>query len=408
MTPSTGKLNALPRLDVSWVNSPDLPEDFIIEWRALAERTGVEIYLSPDWFVPWWKHFGEARKLACLVARENGILVGILPFCIETIFLGVLPVRIARLAGTDPHCIVFTLPVEPKFTSSLLQTAFDYLLNTRRCSAISFTPVSERANFLTTLQDLALADSHFKITDQPDGSHVLFDLPDNFADFLTTRLSKKRRSQFRRDLAGLERHFSMQHGRSIPSPAEFDDFVTFHNQQWRAVGKGGHFSDWPDSTSFYSDVAARSNASQGTQIFRLDGAKGPLASQLALMSGNICHWRLPARSLDLEAERLSAGKVGLVVMIQQLIDDGIRTIEAGRGEYSYKLVYGGENVPVHRIVVSASTWFARARLTMIFAWTDLLNLLYYRIWFLKLAPRLHRLTGGKPRPLWRSWIRTRL
>ena len=39
-------------------------------------------------------------------------------------------------------------------------------------------------------------------------------------------------------------------------------------------------------------------------------------------------------------------------------------------------------------------------------WSDQLHLLYYRIWFLKLAPRVARFRG--PRPLWRSWIRSQV
>ena len=64
------------------------------------------------------------------------------------------------------------------------------------------------------------------------------------------------------------------------------------------------------------------------------------------------HWRLPARSLDPEAENLGAGKVGLVLMFKVLIEAGYRRIEAGRGGYDCKLGCGGGNVPVHRVVIS--------------------------------------------------------
>ncbi len=408
MKTSADKKSASPSLEISWVTSPDISQVLQEEWYALVERTGAEIYLSPHWFVPWWKHFGEKRQLACLVARQEGVLVGLLPFSLEVVWVGPLPTRIARFAGTDPNCMIFTLPIEPEFSPHLLQVALEYLLNNRHCSAVSFSPVSEHATFLKTIVDLGHTRSDMLVTDRPDGSHVIFDLPDTFTGFLADRLSKKRRGQFRRDLAGLEAAFSMTARRVTPSTAEFDSFVTFHNLQWNAVGKGGHFADWPESVAFYKDVVTCSDTCQGIHFYHLAGATAPLATQFALTSGQTCHWRLPARSLDPEAERLSVGKVGLVVMIQQLIESGIRKIEAGRGEYGYKQVYGGENVPVHRLMVSKSRGLARVRLALLLGWADLLNLLYYRIWFLKLAPRLRRLTGGKPRPLWRSWIRTRL
>jgi len=37
------------------------------------------------------------------------------------------------------------------------------------------------------------------------------------------------------------------------------------------------------------------------------------------------------------------------------------------------------------------------------AYADLLHLAYYRVWYIRVAPRLRVLS----RPLWRSWIRRR-
>lgn len=404
----TRKMAAPPDLAISWIEDPRELEMLQGEWPTLARLSQPEIYFSPDWLIPWWKHFGQGRRLTCMVARQDGVLVGFLPFCTETIWLGPLPVRIARLAGTDPHCMVFALPLAPGFEAGLLGAALDHLLRDLRCAAVSFTPASDRAHYLQTIQKLGSHPSDILVIDRPNGSHVIFDLPGSFDEFLSTRLSKKRRSQFRRDVAGLEEKFGMQDLRTVPDRAAFGDFVHFHNRQWMAVGKGGHFADWPGSTAFYRDVTASSSEGRGVNFFLLKGTDGPLATQFALISEQTCHWRLPARALDPELERLSIGKVGLLMMIKQLIEGGIRQIEAGRGEYDYKLAYGGESVPVHRLVVSRSARAARIRLRLLLVWADLLNLLYYRIWFLKLAPRLRRLTGGKPRPLWRAWIRTRL
>jgi hypothetical protein len=100
--------------------------------------------------------------------------------------------------------------------------------------------------------------------------------------------------------------------------------------------------------------------------------------------------------------------VGLVLMIKTLIETGYRRIEAGRGEYDYKLVYGGENVPVHRVVISAAGAFSGLRLRVLLVWVDLMDIGFYKIWFKRLHPRIRKITGGASRPLWRAWIRTRL
>jgi hypothetical protein len=40
-------------------------------------------------------------------------------------------------------------------------------------------------------------------------------------------------------------------------------------------------------------------------------------------------------------------------------------------------------------------------------WSGLVDLVYYRLWFLKLAPTLRRI-GLARAPLWQYWVKTRL
>ena len=391
------------RPEISWLSSVDDLRAIQHEWRELANRTGADFYLWPDWFFVWWKHFGQGRTLACIVLRQNGDLVGILPFCLETRWLGPLPIRSARLAGTDPHCIVLKLPIENEIGVDILQESLTYLLKDKARDVVSFTPVS----------DLSALAASAKNTDQPYhlkveslGSHVVFDLPETFDEFLM-RLSKKRRAQFRRDVRALDEQFSMQSRVVFPDAESFQDFVDFHNLQWQSVGKGGHFCDWPGSVHFYQEMADTLDPKGNIQLHELIGNNGPLSTQFALVSGTTCHWRLPARSIDPKAEKLSIGKVGLLLMIKQLIEDGIQRIEAGMGEYDYKISYGGTNVGLSRVVVCPDTAVGRFRLSLLLKWSNLLDLAHYRIWFKKLAPRVRKLTGRRPRALWKSWIRTR-
>lgn len=390
-------------LEISWITAVSDLAAIAEEWRALATRTQSEIYLSPDWVGLWWKHFDRGRKLVCFLARRDGDLVGVLPFCIETLWAGPIPVRVARLAGTDPHCMVFRLPVEEAVARPLMAAALGQLIGARRCVGVSFTPVSELSD-LVRLVPGAMSDGMI-LTERAEGNHVVFDTTDGYESFFAG-LTKKRRSQYRRDVKALEDLYGMTHRLCIPNNAEFGDFVDFHNRQWQAVGKGGHFRDWPGSAAFYVALSERTRAAGQVQLHGEAGRDGMLADQFVLVAGGTAHWRLPARTLDPEAEKLSVGKVGLLRMLEALTAAGVRRIEAGRGEYDYKLAYGGNSVPVRRFIVGARS--GALRLRMLLAWADLLHLVYYRAWFLKFAPRVRRITGGQSRPLWRSWIRTRV
>lgn len=407
-------LNELPLsedLQISWLSRRADLVPLYPDWQALARSTAAEVYLHPVWFDVWWDHFGVGRRLVCLIAHRQGRLAGVLPFVLQTVWAGPIPLRVARLAGTDPNCIVFRLPVEPDVAPALMAAALHHLLTKAGCSAISLTPVSGRSDILTLARATCGGSNRLTLTDRPAGGHIVFDLADSFADF-TARLSGKRRTEFRRSLRDLQAAYHREGRVSHPASSGFSDFIAFHTRQWQAVGKGGHFSDWPGSGDFYRALADRSAAqADGVPIVEFhiqEGSTGPLTTQFVLMSGPTAHWRLPARTLEPAAERMGVGKVGLLLMIEQLIKDGVRCIEGGRGEYGYKLQLGGEEVPVHRIIVSPASLSGRLGIRLLLGWSDMINFFYYRLWFLKVAPHLRRWFGVKPAPLSRLWIRTRL
>jgi hypothetical protein len=91
-------------------------------------------------------------------------------------------------------------------------------------------------------------------------------------------------------------------------------------------------------------------------------------------------------------------------MFRALIEDGRTNVEAGPGHYDYKVRLNGEELALRRVVLTHSSASARARSALLLRWADLLHLVYYRGWFLKVAPRLGRFR----RPLVRAWIRSRI
>ena len=86
------------------------------------------------------------------------------------------------------------------------------------------------------------------------------------------------------------------------------------------------------------------------------------------------------------------------------MQENVRSIEAGPGHYEYKVKHGATEYPLRRLVVCRNRSVCRLKTSALIVWSEVLHFFYYRIWFIKIAPRL----GLHPRPLWRAWIRTRL
>lgn len=393
--------------EIRWIDRIDDLRALESEWQDLADRTRAEVYMRPAWLLTWWDHFGRDRKLACLALRKEGRLIGLLPFAIERVWIGPIPIRIARLAGTDPHCIVFQVPVEDEAAEFLWHEALRCLTRDRRCDAVSLTPVSDRATHLPLLRGISSKCRDLVMRCEGDGNHVVFELDGNFQNFLG-KLSKNRRSHFRRKLRDLQASYGMEELEIIPDGAAFEEFADLHREQWQAVGRGGHFRDWPGSLPFYTGLADSGANEQPLRLFPLMGASGILASRFVLQGAGRAHFRLPARTLDPNANRFSLGEVSLLTSLNILDEKGLDLVEAGRGEYDYKISCGGQSVPVWRVLLFPDTALSRLRVKLLLWWSDLLNLVYYRIWFLKLSPHVQKRFGRRPRPLWRSWIRTRI
>ena len=104
---------------------------------------------------------------------------------------------------------------------------------------------------------------------------------------------------------------------------------------------------------------------------------------------------------DLEKYRI--GQIGLMNLIEFAAGAGFRRVEGGPGHYPYKLQLGGRESAVLGVRVVRSGRWTAGRIAAHERAARLLDLLYYRIWYLRVAPR----TGMPRKPLRRAWIRSR-
>ena len=90
-------------------------------------------------------------------------------------------------------------------------------------------------------------------------------------------------------------------------------------------------------------------------------------------------------------------------MIEVAGQDRATAVEAGIGSYGYKENLNAKTFPLHSFALRRKGLRSGlcARLTL--AYGEFLDLAYYRVWYLRVAPRVRILR----RPLWRSWSRRR-
>jgi CelD/BcsL family acetyltransferase involved in cellulose biosynthesis len=67
-------------------------------WGALCDESEAGcLFLTPEWLIPWWEHFGAGRDLCCIAVFERERLVDFLPLFGE----------VARFAGISARRVAF-------------------------------------------------------------------------------------------------------------------------------------------------------------------------------------------------------------------------------------------------------------------------------------------------------------
>jgi CelD/BcsL family acetyltransferase involved in cellulose biosynthesis len=382
------------------------------EWDECVTAVSGSLYVTYDWLRIWWRHYGRRRKLRVYQFRQAGRLIGLAPMFVETVRLGPVAIRLAKRVGADFALTMFALPLDPRFADLAYAKIIVSLINDERCAAIwfGFAPGDDPTAAALLRACEMSHDTAALAGERESVPHTRFALPATFAAYLSGLDRRQRQNYTRaRKLLGKDRDIRTA---VIGDPANAGDaFVRFrscHDAQWRGEGKLGHFGDWPDAVAFNTELVDVMSRLGRVRIVDLIADGAVISSQYAFVFNACCYWRLPARATGEVWDRFSLGRLGLVQLIECMIGEGVTCIEAGMGHYDYKHQLGGEELLCKSAVVVAKR-AGDARRVRLFLWmSDALHLLYYRIWFLRLAGRWPDRWLGRRRPLWRTWIRARL
>lgn len=380
------------------------------EWQALAERSGADVWFRPAWLRPWCRHFAGRRELLFFAARREGALVGLLPFVRDTVRPGGIPLRLAQLAGPHPLFGVLALPVDAAHLEAVLGAAISELLAAKGCDCVSLAPLSDTFGLPDRLTALAARTPGVALhPDTRPREHTIIPLPESFDTYLSS-LSRNRRNKYRKTKRTLEETHGVRTRVLLGAEAAraLEGFIALHNRQWTAKGKLGHFADWPGSAGFYAEFCEAGDASAEARLYIQETDNGDTVSALfCFVAGRSCVALVPARDETRDFPNLNIGLHAQFERIEHLIAEGVAVLDSGAGQYDYKASLKGETQMLHRLLFGRESGAGRAKLRLLRGYANLLDLLYYRVWFNRAAPWL-RQKGLPVGPLWKSWIRTRV
>lgn len=377
------------------------------QWDSFVESVGGDIYSTYDWCRIWWQYYSYRRELRIHLFYRQERLVGIIPAFCERLWLGPIWLRLAKVISADSAAGIVHPPVEAECATEIYQLLISSLLEEDGCDGLCLGPIGEDyASFASINKAIENHPRLMILEDFSRSVYTSFKLPETFEDYVQS-LNKRQRGNLRRDLNLINRSFSLEQDAvrdEKASSAEFKSFAEMHSDQWKAEGKLGHFDDWPKGHEFNAKMVQEQAKLDRLRLVRLKADGQVVSYQLCFEFAGRWHWRLPARLVGKDWHRYGLGRIGLIKQIEMAIDEGVREIEAGSGQYPYKVKLGGDVYSLHTLVATRSNTLCRWRATLFMKLALLLNLFYYRLWFCRFAPKL----PFRRRPLWRLWIRTRV
>lgn len=100
--------------------------EILADWRKLYTASASRNpFASPDWLMPWTRHFVPERDLALFAVSRNGLLIGIAPWYIKH---SPPPLRRLQLLGSGRHDALTELPqvlTAPDEARSVLRAVLD-------------------------------------------------------------------------------------------------------------------------------------------------------------------------------------------------------------------------------------------------------------------------------------------
>ncbi|MBN1341541.1 MAG: GNAT family N-acetyltransferase [Phycisphaerae bacterium] len=381
-------------------------EEFREAWDGLVEQCGGNLCSSFDWCRVWWGHFGSRRRLEIYLAWADEQLVGVIPLFRETLRWGPLSLRVVRIVGCDHCTTTCVIAIARDWMSRAVAALISALGETGRWDLIH---LAELPGCFSDAESLAevfalLLGTESVSWSKDDYPQMAFDVPEDFERYLAT-LSLKERRNVRHD----ERRLRQAGRVTRDEPVDVDsldrgfaDLVAMHQDQWRRAGQLGHFGDWPGVAAFHREIAETLLARRRLLLISVHVDGKLQAVEYGGCLGCRATWLIGGRRSDVTS------RVGFCALLRACMRRGVSEIDALQGFYDYKRRLGARRLGIQSIGVTAPRPASRLRARAFHAATWLADLVYYRIWYWRLAPRLRgrglQLGEGS---LWRRYIRCR-
>lgn len=412
--PDSNELNAAEGITCLVYSSFEEAKELQKLWDSFVAEAGGDIFLTYDWCRIWWKYYGgKNRILKVFVFSQSGKIVGVIPLFFEKLWMGLVYVRVIKFVGSDYSSKPFNLPVRTDCIFSVIQKLLE-VVSEYKWDVIHIGWIAGLyADFNRLLEACHnCPEKHYHVEVKENTVQMYVKLAEDWNSHLNTLKSRQRRN-IRRSYKEIlktakERNapFTSSHVSSDRFNEAFDDFVKMHQSHWQGLGRLGHFGDWPLSMEFHKEVAAAQMQHGRLRFLEMKLGDFHIGYNYTYKFGNQYLAVLNARVLSTELPGVhrvvSTGHILYGEQVKNAIKENIAYVNLMRGKAEFKFLQGGRAFPVRSIYISKVNISAFMRVKALKLYAKILNTLYYKLWFCRIAPR----TGTRRKQLAKIWIRT--
>jgi len=322
------------RLDTLWALWETRREG-LLRWNTL--------FVLPPWLQAWKDTLGSDDTLCVVVAHEAEGPSGVLPL--------VRRGSLGLFAGDPNVCDYFDAVAAPGREKTACRTFLQGLWQ-EGLEFLDLWPLRPQSTILTHLVPLC-QEAGCAVDVSPTDVTVDMALPDSWEAYLS-HLSGKQRHEVRRKMRRLEEAGSVSFS-AVTEPEKTDEALErfFHLFQSNREDKARFLTE---TMKRYFRALCHGMSHHGLLRFCfLDLNGAPAAAALCFDDGETVY--LYNNGYDAAYAHLSVGLVNKILTIKDAVERGRRRYEFLRGDETYKLRLGGQDVPLYRarITLEAGT-----------------------------------------------------
>jgi CelD/BcsL family acetyltransferase involved in cellulose biosynthesis len=327
----------LMTLKIDTYDSADAFETLRDEWKDLhANGQQCPIFTTWEWQSNWWAAYHPGELWIITLRNEDGLLVGLAPWFIQSLESG----RWVRSIGCVDVTDYLELPIRKGYETAVLEELTAYVLQEKaRYDRLDFCNIPHEAPILALWPPM-LQEAGFKVQVSQQEVCPVIDLPEDFPTYLN-QLDKKDRHELRRKLR-LGRGAGEDITWSYEDHTAIERFLALMRASAPEKAK---FLDDPQNVDFFRRVVPAVAECGWLRMSFIQFNGKDAAAYLSFDYGN--EILLYNSGLDPTVR----GDLGLgIILLAYLIEDAIQMRRDAfnflRGNEVYKYRFGGVDSPV--------------------------------------------------------------